>query len=1008
MIPIPRSIRCLFLSFAAFVLSSAGSAWSADLIIASGGSRTLDAPLSLTTEKYGNEGTLNILAGGVLTIGSDVTNNVALPEGTLGLDLGKVISDGSIDADQAIRFQANSQLGGTVHSSDRIIFDGVVAIKGKLSAETIVFNSSSDTTSYSSIDLTGSGAELETDRLIVSGRVAVTQTSQKAFEIQALELGKSGSVLNVSGDIIITDNFYAAAGSTLASQLDEAGVGQGNILLKNDGEFFEGTEDLGGFHHLIGGTLKAKNVTIQGRTCFFAFANSTGDLVLDEDSYALVGEGIVVGGALTLEEGAEIQFAGNAEDGSHMVGFGLYAYNGIFYEGFELKEGSKMSSETGADALFFALLGDSTIHAGATFSSQGVFLSGVDEYGDASKRTVTNAGTMKSKMLYLRSVELKNLDDGTIDATNLTLIDNAVLDLSGNNADNGGLSFSGDNKSLYIGVNSQLKAGNGKTLELVGVTVENRNTDGGIYATNLRFGEGSILFGNGKVLADTVFGEKSKLILGLNYIDFGTKDVLFESGSTIAMTIDPAGYGTLLSTGTVKTEDGVLLEIVDGSNFEGRTQYFCVAQGGSGSSFSEDMQFVDSLFFNLSRVIPLEDENQLWVEIIKVADLVDYAGSENQRQFAQMIDGLLADDGANDKQKKVFDSLMRIASDSEYRQALSSLSGDLRSNGLLAAIAEPWRVPLERVGMRRLSVAVPKRKRSASVTSVDLATEVLGQTPSMFQGDFWFDTYYNHLNLRSDSNASGGKGDRAGFNLGAEWTPTNETLFGWTFGYGNGGYTQDDGHLVINDYQFGLYGGANLFKRNFQVRGYVGYGHLDFTQDRRVSLPGAYYTARGSTPGDSISASLMLVRPVDLSDRFLFKPTFSIDFERVSQKGFTEYGDPGIRLSYDSAEFARTMLRFGASGERSFQRGSIWGRLFYGVKVAGDNVAVSMNRFAGTSGPDVSVYSVDIGDSVFDLGFGGKHSLNAAQSVLMFVDYNGSFAKRSDSHTGSFGIIWKR
>ena len=756
------------------------------------------------------------------------------------------------------------------------------------------------------------------------------------------------------------------------------------------------------------GKVLSEGMIYAEQTIRFRDGSVLGGAVMSSDKIFFEGAVTVSGdisGKLHLEDAAILQLG-----------------EGILYGGFDLAGGSSLTSSTINGTLLLGIVNDSVIHAGATLSAKNVLLSWGNEHYSPS---IVNAGTIESGALYLRSVELLNEGSGTITTSNLMLLEKSILDLRNNNTVNGGLALS---NLLSIDSTSQIY---GKTLEFVGVTVENWNSTngGGIVATNLRFGEGTTLFGIGAVDAHTVFAEGSKLVLGLydpgidhndadftgfgnqGYVvtDFGNKNVTFESGSTIAMTIDPGGYGRLRTEGKVQIDDDVFLEIVNGSDFDDNdiTQEFYVVIGNSDSVFSENLKF-ESLFFKLSNVFRFdyEDLAVLTVEISKNAGLPDYAVSPNQREFALMIERINASATANEAQKQMLDSLLRINSIAELRKVLGSLLGDIRANGLVAAMSQPWRVPLERGGMERLSLHTPKWERTANLSTTE--TEYFGQSVSPLSCNLWFDTYYNHTSLRSDGNASGGLGDRFGFYLGNEWTPTYETLFGWAFGYANGSFTQDTSHLRINDYQFGLYGGANLFNRNLQLRGYIGYGHLDFTHDRRVTLRDTLYAAHGSTPGDSVSASLMFVRPVDLSDRFLFKPTFAVDFERISQKGFREYGNSGIVLSYDGAEFQRLMLRLGASGEHSLPRGSIWGRLYYGVRVAGDTAAQSRTRFVGVTEPGVAVYSVNIGDSVFDVGLGGKHSLNTTKSFWIFGDYNGSFTKRSDSHTGSMGFIWKR
>jgi len=956
-------------------------AYPADFIVDSGVSQSLDTPLHLTTEKYGNEGTLTIQKGVSLALDAGVKNVTPLEGDLSALDLGVVINEGTIDAKQTILFREYSRLDGAVQSSSNVIFDGAVGIYGKITAETIMFNAGSD---YSVVD---AGAELNTERLTVNGQVAMYRDS--TFKIASLELGPDGAILEVGADIIVSDNYVAASGSRL--------VGQGTITLAGGGGFLTEFGKYGEFNNFLAGTVSADMLTVQGRSYIADYLTVAGDLVFGAGSYTESTDLLSVEEKLFLEKDAILKLGDYAID--------QYGCNGVFYGGFKLANGALLTSMMSDGALSFALTDHSEIGAGATLSAKNITLDG---FG----RNVTNAGRIQADAkLYLHSIELSNTDGGTIEVDTLILTEGSVLDLSDSNAENGGLTFLGD-KILYID-DSQLRAVNGKTLTFDGVTIENWNSTngGGIVATNLHFGEGAMLSGIGAVDAPTVFADGSKLVLGVYnptngftyqnnfYIDFGDKNVTFEKGSTIAMTIGPDGYGWLRTEGSVKVDEGVFLEIVDGSDFSDVTQQFCVAIGNSASEFDLKLGF-ESLFFKLSDVFRLDEEGWalLMVEVTKQGNLSDFV-SPNQREFALMLEQSQA-------QKQVLDSLLKINSTAELRRVFNSVLGDIRANGLVAAMSQPWQIPMEQAGMQRLSLYVPRRGRTTNLSPTDAG--YLGQSASPLSCNLWFDSYYNHTNLRSDGNVSGGLGDRFGFYLGNEWTPTNESLLGWTFGYANGAFTQDNGFLRINDYQFGLYGGANLFKRNFQVRGYVGYGHLDFTHDRYVSLSHVDHNAHGSTPGDSIAASFMLLRPVDLTDRFLFKPTFAVDFERISQKGFREYGSPGIVLSYDSAEFQRLMLRVGASGEYSLPRGSIWGRFFYGIKVAGDTAAQSRTRFVGVTEPGVAVYSVDIGESVFDVGLGGKHTLNAAKTLWIFGDYNGRLTKRSDSHTGSIGFVWQR
>jgi uncharacterized protein with beta-barrel porin domain len=276
--------------------------------------------------------------------------------------------------------------------------------------------------------------------------------------------------------------------------------------------------------------------------------------------------------------------------------------------------------------------------------------------------------------------------------------------------------------------------------------------------------------------------------------------------------------------------------------------------------------------------------------------------------------------------------------------------------------------------------------------------------------DLWADIYYNYTKLDADGNAPGGHGSRGGFYMGMGLpTASRESLFGISFGYSAGQYKQSLDKVDLNDFQIGLYGGMNLFSRNLQLRGYIGYGIQNYDIDRNVQIiPYDPVPVSGKTDGNSISAALYFIRPVDISERFLVKPTLGFDMERLTQDGFTENGFQGVTLTYDKTSLTRTMFRLGISGDYVFRRIELNGRFMYGLKLTGDNTVAGNHRFQNPANTPFRVDSVNLGSNLFDLGFGGNISLNQIRTVLLFLDYNTTLGKNSNTHTASLGLLWKR
>ncbi len=207
---------------------------------------------------------------------------------------------------------------------------------------------------------------------------------------------------------------------------------------------------------------------------------------------------------------------------------------------------------------------------------------------------------------------------------------------------------------------------------------------------------------------------------------------------------------------------------------------------------------------------------------------------------------------------------MRIPDDNLYRDALNQLSGASRENAVLYSLSSPWRRSLDTLGFNRLSLALPN-----SVADSDQNAAVLGQwyKPRLPQWkrpgwspshDLWADIYHSYTHLSADGNAPGGHGNRGGFFAGtALSSPSKESLLGISLGYSAAQYQQGRDKTDIGDFQIGLYGGANLFGRNLQLRGYLGYGMLDYKHHRAVQI-GQYepLAVTGKADADSVSAAL--------------------------------------------------------------------------------------------------------------------------------------------------------
>ena len=1014
-------------------LSGGSKTDGADLNIGSGDKITIsDARELLVPDRYGNKGTLEITIDGTLKIGTGVENTEPLKEGISGLDLGVVENTGLIETDTFLRFAEGSLIGGIVTSKNHIAFDGASTITGAITAKQLIINASEEkdadgNVKVFAIDLTGAGASLDIEELVVNSVTKIDTKEGETLELESLYIGGTGTSLLVSENVVVKGNYTGMSETTIGSKPDEEGNFLGTITLLGGDSKQGGENNVIAQNEIFASQLQLKNYTviedklkIHGGLLVMEGGETEGT-----ESRVLLNAALITAGKVTVEKNGILRF--NSDDQNNMIYHGYYYYNGIFLDGFELQDDALMDVAESDQSLSIAIGGTSSIAARASVEAYSINLSGVtpDGLGSNKVQTVDNYGSVTAEnLLNLNNINLQNKQTGIIQAGAIKMLGSSVLDLSNSGTSDGGLHFTGSSRVLDIGASASVIA-TGKTLDFTGVEVVNKNTssDGAIIAEQLVFGNGGSLSGTGYYLTGAKFKEGATLKLdNTGHLVFGDQGLIFEKGAVIETTIGTNGLGVAVTEGKISMEEGVILEITDGSNYSGRTRTFQILQGSEDSEFA-DLTLAESLFFSLNQTL-YDDEGGLWVEIVKVNDLVDYAKSSNQRTLSTMIDGLLNEGRVSDNQKLIFDALMRIASDNRYRQALNELSGSSRENAVLYSLASPWQRPFNSIGFNRLSLALPTNQpTNLSGTGKEEGSTLLGQKKSWlpsrpkwnqprwsFSQDLWADVYYNYTHLANDGNTPGGHGNRGGFFAGTALpSPSKESLLGISVGYSAAEYKQGRDKTDLADFRIGLYGGVNLFSRNLQLRGYVGYGIQDYEHNRAVQV-GQYepLSTSGKTDGDSMSAAIYLIRPIDMSDRYLLKPMIGFDMERISQDGFTEKGIDAVILNYDDVTLDRVMWRLGLTGDYQFDRFELTGRFIYGLKVSGDNTVRSTHRFMSPGNDPFTIQSVNIGDYAFDLGLGGNWTLNRSRSALLFFDYNANLTKNSGIHTTSLGILWKR
>ncbi len=794
---------------------------------------------------------------------------------------------------------------------------------------------------------------------------------------------------------------------------------------------------------MLGQVEAAESVALDESAVFSEKYEAEGDVTISgPDTEVRAKRGFSTEGKLTLESGATLQLDGGSSNMFPNETLRSF-FNGHFGNGFELENGTTLMATDEGDDLFLSFGATSKIGANtsdpdallAKLAGADIQLVGLDSEGKVGMQELENWGEISATgMLALSGIEMTVENRGSITSNILFLDNNSVLTLRNGDA----LNWEGDDAMLVIQDDSTLDA-TGQTLEFSDMVVSNANEDGGILANELVFLDGGVLMGTGLTKANTTFKDGSTAILTpVNDLNFSDSDVTFEDGSALQLTFQN-GVGKIVTEGKITTSGTIKLILTNA--FDGRAKEIELMQGGNDSDFGGEFA-LSSIFFKLTdtEIVEGDDSKSLMATVVKSANLVDFAGSTNQRGLSLMIDKYVFQGGASADQDLLFDGIMQSSSDSRFRHVIDNVAGVTRENAVVFALSSPWRPVLDNVALERLPLHVghpshlldaatspnsvvrgqnlhmkPTWKtggqKNSSVSMPNLSYQHSYPTGHTGRAlDLWFDPFYQFSRLKADGNAPGGEGHRGGFyggfGLPAFW---RESVLGVSVGYTTSRYKQWDDKTDISDLQIALYGGTNLFHRNLQLRAYIGGGFQDYDMERTVQLENyAPLPVAGDAEGSSVAAALYLLRPVDLSNNLLLKGLLGVDFEYLKQDGFTETGAAPAILQYDDVSLSRTLLRLGLLGDYDCGRNELYGRFLLGIKLAGDDHATSTHRFAHTADSNFNVDSVNLKGVAVDLGLGGKVALNDAKTRLLFVDYNTHFTSNTNSHAVSLGFLWNR
>ncbi|MDR0391350.1 MAG: autotransporter domain-containing protein, partial [Planctomycetaceae bacterium] len=275
------------------------------------------------------------------------------------------------------------------------------------------------------------------------------------------------------------------------------------------------------------------------------------------------------------------------------------------------------------------------------------------------------------------------------------------------------------------------------------------------------------------------------------------------------------------------------------------------------------------------------------------------------------------------------------------------------------------------------------------------------QTPQIYQQEysptvclpqnkpngFWCESYYVGGNVHTDTESLGYKMSHNGIMIGLDRTIDNKLLAGAFFGYGNPQAHNSVGKIQTTDCTFGAYGQWRF--AGIHANTFLAYGSQHYKLQQ--NLNNTKYN------GDSLYASLELLKPIYCHNNFAIAPLIAIDFQKAWTDGFninvTEFP-----LAIDESEISQTMFRVGFNS--NYQ--NIRTRLQYSYQFAGNVYSISPTSIVGGKNKR-NITSVNLGRNSLNAGLGVDFKIYG--NTKLFADYDLKIKTHTITHSAQIGLI---
>jgi T5SS/PEP-CTERM-associated repeat protein len=348
--------------------------------------------------------------------------------------------------------------------------------------------------------------------------------------------------------------------------------------------------------------------------------------------------------------------------------------------------------------------------------------------------------------------------------------------------------------------------------------------------------------------------------------------------------------------------------------------------------------------------------------------------------------------------------------ESEFRQSMRQLSGEVRSASFYMPLRQPWRYGFERVNWRKRDNHVYLGPQNI------LAPKIAGRS-------LWVNPYYDYLHLGGDGNVSRASISRVSVMGGYDAVLTPTSAIGFVFGYSQPKLDQAGSRVVADDYLFGIHYNRRLFD-TYEMKAWGSYGMQDYRLTRRLPITGEWQgdygnssighynymkypngrTMHGDYDGHSWAGSLQIARPYSFKNGVI-RPLLGLDLSYVKQDETVEEGDlDAIKLQYEKSEWVQIFGRAGVRADFGWRWWNLSTTLSYSYLFTGDVSPTGTNRFAiEPDSPTFEVRGHDLSRTFVNVGLGTQVYLNRLQSRMLFLQYDGMYGRHTNAQNASLG-----